>query len=345
MLQFKLLNLLPKIDLNITPHPLACNRSTLEMARNKAADIECTTEDEFRRGRGYRKKKELKKFNLGDGSSSDEETRINLKAVPKLNILQHVSLSTASNKDIKVIATACESGDIQICPSNNVTITDEVISDFNDNAEALSTRFVSSTNELHCSPVDSNSTFDNQIKKYIDDNFAALQLHIDGKLQIVLQMLAETQLILNHIQGRFEQVPVQDPSQPLHEVMKCIPIDSADKLQSLELELNDPTSKNFLMLFMKKVGGTNGREFGVRNLRKIFVDSFASKTSWCGQRNNVRISNLKLIKLLQDVTDSIFKLTDKEFEKTASEWFRQSKQRTQRMKKNRLYLILSNIIF
>ncbi|KAK4876432.1 hypothetical protein RN001_012854 [Aquatica leii] len=115
--------------------------------------------------------------------------------------------------------------------------------------------------------------------------------------------------------------------------MKCIPIDSADKLQSLELELNDPTSNNFLMLFMKKVGGINGREFVVRNLRKIFVDSFASKTSWCGQRNNIRISNLKVIKLLQDVTDSIFKLTDKEFEKTASEWFRQSKQRTQRDEK------------
>ncbi|KAK4885909.1 hypothetical protein RN001_002180 [Aquatica leii] len=98
--------------------------------------------------------------------------------------------------------------------------------------------------------------------------------------------------------------------------MKCIPIDSADKLQSLELELNDPTSKNFLM---KKVGGTNGSEFVVRNLRKIFVDSFASKTSWCGQRNNISISNLKLIQLLQDVTDSIFKVTDKEFEKTASE--------------------------
>ncbi|KAK4878747.1 hypothetical protein RN001_011253 [Aquatica leii] len=125
-----------------------------------------------------------------------------------------------------------------------------------------------------------------------------------GKLQIVLQMLAETQLILNHIQGGFEQVPVQDPSQPLHEVMKCIPIDSADKLQSLELELNDPTSKNFLMLCMKKAGGTNGREFVVRNLRKIFVDSFASKTSWCGQRNNIRINNLKLIKLLQDVAQT-----------------------------------------
>ncbi|KAK4882720.1 hypothetical protein RN001_006039 [Aquatica leii] len=127
-----------------------------------------------------------------------------------------------------------------------------------------------SQSQRNCVISDSNSTFDNQIKKYIDDNFAALQLHIDGKLQIVLQMLAETQLILNHIQGRFEQVPVQDPSQPLHEVMKCIPIDSADKLQSLEL--NDPTSKNFLMLYMKKVGGTNGSEFVVRNLRKIFVD-------------------------------------------------------------------------
>ncbi|KAK4878139.1 hypothetical protein RN001_010645 [Aquatica leii] len=150
-----------------------------------------------------------------------------------------------------------------------------------------------------------------------------------SKLQIVLQMLVETQLILNHIRD-----PVQDPSQPLHEVMKCIPIDSADKLQSLELELNDPTSNNFLMLFMKKVGETNGREFVVRNLRKIFVDSFASKTSWCSQRNNIRFSNLKLIKLLQDVTDSIFKLTDKEFEKTASEWFCQSKQRTQRDEKN-----------
>ncbi|KAK4878513.1 hypothetical protein RN001_011019 [Aquatica leii] len=127
---------------------------------------------------------------------------------------------------------------------------------------------------------------------------------------------------------------------------KQIGILSADKLQSLELELNDPTSKNFLMLFMKKIGGTNGREFVVRNLRKIFVDSFASKTSWCGQRNNIRISNLKLIKLLQDVTDSIFKLTDKRsLRKLLANGFANLNRELNEMKKNCLYLILNNIIF
>lgn len=83
--------------------------------------------------------------------------------------------------------------------------------------------------------------------------------------------------------------------------------------------------------FLSKTGGNNVRDNIHRILKKTSTNECSMKCSWKGLRNNFRISNLHLIKLIKkEVTYRYVACTEAEFENIVAEWLRFATQRNKR---------------
>ncbi|XP_011876378.1 PREDICTED: uncharacterized protein LOC105566744 [Vollenhovia emeryi] len=85
--------------------------------------------------------------------------------------------------------------------------------------------------------------------------------------------------------------------------------------------------------FMSKTGGHNGKDNIHRILNKTITNECAIQCSWKGLRNNFRISDLHLIKIMKrEVTLRYAMFTETEFDAITSEWIRFANQRSKRAK-------------
>ncbi|XP_032690716.1 uncharacterized protein LOC116853667 [Odontomachus brunneus] len=89
------------------------------------------------------------------------------------------------------------------------------------------------------------------------------------------------------------------------------------------------------MMYVKRIGGTNGTDNVKAILKRIFTNKLGTQCSWLGQRNNFKICDLSLITVIKDVVLSVHgNFQEMSFNKAVSEWFRLSKLRYQREQKH-----------
>ncbi|KAG5876174.1 hypothetical protein JTB14_017883 [Gonioctena quinquepunctata] len=96
--------------------------------------------------------------------------------------------------------------------------------------------------------------------------------------------------------------------------------------------------------FIKKIGGTDGRDHTRRCLKTIFSNRLGEICSWTGQKSNFAVNKLKLTELISDTVHKEYHITQKDFECFTKEWFRHSKQRREREDKRKSSLDINYVL-
>ncbi|XP_022179161.1 uncharacterized protein LOC111039823, partial [Myzus persicae] len=81
-----------------------------------------------------------------------------------------------------------------------------------------------------------------------------------------------------------------------------------------------------------QIGGLNAQNFIKRVLARFFTNELATKYSWTGFRNNNKLENLEIIKIIKGVCMKTFNGTDVDFETHTKNWFRHASLRLSREK-------------
>ncbi|KAL4103644.1 hypothetical protein QTP88_019000 [Uroleucon formosanum] len=112
------------------------------------------------------------------------------------------------------------------------------------------------------------------------------------------------------------------------------PLNEMGDVVSLESKLMDEKSnfyKSFVSFITPKVHNRhafNAKSFVRTILRTLFTYSLASNYSWSGLRGNFKISNLKIMKIIFDISKAKYKNVTKQcVDSFIKEWIRYAKQR------------------
>ncbi|XP_050056366.1 uncharacterized protein LOC126549927 [Aphis gossypii] len=100
--------------------------------------------------------------------------------------------------------------------------------------------------------------------------------------------------------------------------------------------INDSNFLDKLGFFIKSIGGSDPKDHVKRTVSKLFSNEYATQCTWTGRGKGIttKIGNTELIKIIKKVVkDCSNKLiTDAEFEKCISDWFRYANTRINRSK-------------
>ncbi|KAG5884515.1 hypothetical protein JTB14_021651 [Gonioctena quinquepunctata] len=100
------------------------------------------------------------------------------------------------------------------------------------------------------------------------------------------------------------------------------------------IKSNEKAFKQLVQKYLQ-FGGKNEADFLRRILSLTMSNSLATFCSWTGQKNNFRIKDMTIIKLMRGAVQKVFPaFSDCLFDKIAMEWLRHSKQRLLRETKN-----------
>ncbi|CAH0554577.1 unnamed protein product [Brassicogethes aeneus] len=100
-----------------------------------------------------------------------------------------------------------------------------------------------------------------------------------------------------------------------------------------ELETMLATSEDLqvqVMQMLLKLGGENGRKFIRQSYRKLFSTVLEKQCSWTGAKENKKIKDLLVVKVVKEASMKLFHLSECDFDKESKEWFRTAKQRSKR---------------
>ncbi|XP_046417943.1 uncharacterized protein LOC124178550 isoform X2 [Neodiprion fabricii] len=160
--------------------------------------------------------------------------------------------------------------------------------------------------------------------RIIEDNFNKLFKKV-AEIAVEVKSLTAS---LNKLQTRFHDDTDTPASAELLMITDSLPFPTIDKLKDFEYQLEiNATLKSSVGSYFKRIGGSGAKDTTLRILRRVFSNAVAQNCSWLGLRDNFSVQNLAIIKITKDAVMVNYNMTDKEFEETCSEWFRQGKQR------------------
>ncbi|CAG9817187.1 unnamed protein product [Phaedon cochleariae] len=113
---------------------------------------------------------------------------------------------------------------------------------------------------------------------------------------------------------------------PLKELAQLIEFDEF-------LQSNEEACKQLVQKYLQ-CGGKNEADFLRRILSQTLTNSLGTFCSWTGQKNNFRIKDTTIMKLMRGAVCKVFSCSDCLFDKIVMEWLRHSKQRLLREQKN-----------
>ncbi|CAG9820201.1 unnamed protein product [Phaedon cochleariae] len=158
--------------------------------------------------------------------------------------------------------------------------------------------------------------------------------HISDIMEMIADIRSICQITLNKVNSIVEhslqrQINIDSTDDAIKEYL---PLKTMDNLLNLEdLLKNNKTAAAQLMNKLVLVGGSDYKNLIRRCLQQIIEDELAQYCSWTGQKQNFRISDLKIMDILKQSVKEVFKATtDKEFELIVMEWMRFAKQRLKR---------------
>ncbi|KMQ89962.1 coiled-coil domain-containing protein 65 [Lasius niger] len=159
----------------------------------------------------------------------------------------------------------------------------------------------------------------------------------------MLRMQAVTNVMLRDVKQRLTKVEDVLKNRSLHLpesnglIAQFLPLNTINDVKEFEsvLKITEEAVTQFRQ-FVSKTGGNNPRHTIQRTLQKIFTNECAMKCSWKGIKNNFRVSDLYLIKIMKkDVTLQHKNLTESEFDNIVAEWLRFARQRKKREDKEK----------
>nr|XP_012231354.1 PREDICTED: uncharacterized protein LOC105677357 [Linepithema humile] len=165
-------------------------------------------------------------------------------------------------------------------------------------------------------------------------------LDIKQSIKKILHMQTAANIMLKDVNQRLTKIEtaLKNHSQKSFNVVentliaKFLPLTTIENIKEFDvlLKTTDEAVTQFKE-FISKIGGNNSRDNIHRTLRKIFTNECAMNCSWKGLRNNFRIVDLYITKLIKrEIISCYINLTESEFDNVAAEWLRFSKQRKQR---------------
>ncbi|XP_029667653.1 uncharacterized protein LOC115238195, partial [Formica exsecta] len=166
-------------------------------------------------------------------------------------------------------------------------------------------------------------------------------LNIKQNIKQMLRMQAATNILLKDLKQRIIKVDViKNGALHLSEsnnlIAQFLPLNTIKDVKEFEsvLKTTDEAVTQFREL-VSKTGGNNPKHTIQRTMKKIFTNECAMKCSWKGIKNNFRVSDLHLIKIMRNVTLQHMNLTESEFDNIVAEWLRFARQRKQREDKEK----------
>ncbi|XP_046468077.1 uncharacterized protein [Neodiprion pinetum] len=228
---------------------------------------------------------------------------------------------------------------------------DIVVDDFDINADNGAADFPSSTKRrgdpslnasaLHPSAhqgLEGHSIlFDGSLPDLCNNSQEKTRILIEEKFSALTTLLAEIlvtqQLVdrrLAEIEKKVGQHGTVGHGKDFKKVTDDLPFKNTADIQAFENKLADADFCSTFVKYVGQIGGNSAKENTLRILRQVFTNDFAKDASWCGLRANFQLSNLKVTAAIKDGVRLSYTCTDKEFEDTVSEWFRQAKQRFKR---------------
>ncbi|XP_025191941.1 uncharacterized protein LOC112592156 [Melanaphis sacchari] len=168
---------------------------------------------------------------------------------------------------------------------------------------------------------------------------------IDLSVNSIWQCMKRIETNLDFLSKVFnvEQSPeVKQTKMDDDEFLFLFPLTEIDDVVDLESRLLDDCSsfkKKFISYITPEcklscLCMSNLKHFVRTLLRRLFTYSLASHYSWRGFRGNFQIGNLRVVKVIFDITQSKFKNVSKQYVNLLiKEWIRYAKQRRSQLKK------------
>lgn len=157
------------------------------------------------------------------------------------------------------------------------------------------------------------------------------------RIDLNLDLLLEK---FNIAQSQEVQVYKEPSTMEDYDFLLLFPLNNIENVIELESRLSDDTSdfKKKLVRFITPtydVSTSSDLKRMVRTiLRRLFTYNLASSYSWRGFRGNFQIGNLKIVKVIFDISKYKFKNASKPYINVyIKEWIRYAKQRRNQLKK------------
>ncbi|XP_067204567.1 uncharacterized protein [Linepithema humile] len=299
--------------------------TSLESARKNAADSNYDTTDEERLGRGKRLHLTYNRFRSDEEDDSHQPRKYIKKKQINKNTVQVTLPECPSNLDItkqsNVLTINNASG------NNIVTLQNE-----EENDPLLITDKENEYSNLYNVPIilQSNTPPIENL-----ENISTIK----DDIQQMLRMQAVSNITLKDIQQRLLKMetaikdrvlsPVEINNDLIAPFLPLTTIEVVKEFDAL-LKMSGEAVIQFKE-FLSKTGGNNVRDNIHRILRKTLTNECSMKCSWKGLRNNFRISNLHLIKIMKrEITSRYATCTETDFDNTVAEWLRFAAQRNKR---------------
>ncbi|XP_045483192.1 uncharacterized protein LOC123688634 [Harmonia axyridis] len=81
--------------------------------------------------------------------------------------------------------------------------------------------------------------------------------------------------------------------------------------------------------------GNGSRDFMIRCLKRSFTNDMAELCSWTGQKDNYKVADSPVMKILHSAVKKTTGVFEKDFEIYVKDWLRHAKQRKERMLKKK----------
>ncbi|KAK4882252.1 hypothetical protein RN001_005571 [Aquatica leii] len=292
--------------------------ASLKLARKKADDLNCTTEDDdLQRGRGQRK---LKRIIKDKGDKSDSESDNSHDSPPHIENHRQVSSLRHDFNVLDIpIVIAEEDGAYSQAMEHEIPVVS--------NMYAVSDASEGSSRKSQGYPT-------NQELKDSMDRLIKQSAELQQDLKQILLYQKSIDKRLSKIEQNKQQISVNNDNSAL---TSLLPINSINRLQEFEdLLTSNEEIRDAFKRYISNIGGKSPRDNVYRIFSKIYSNNLANLCSWLGQRNNFRVCDLHSMKMIKDAVMLLFSIKENEFEAIAKEWFRLAKNRIiQANKKNK----------
>ncbi|XP_029162886.1 uncharacterized protein LOC114934365 isoform X2 [Nylanderia fulva] len=343
--------------------------SSLESARKSASDAYYHTTDDERLGRG---KRQLRPYNRYDSSDEEhEETQSR-----KFNKKQRYSCNRSNNSDEeeyeetqsrelnikgkRLTEKNCSSAIASTLPScpDNFGLNNNVLSTFNTHnvsQKSCGSRFNETLSKKGMESVSLSKQKEKEAEEVenipiIFDGYVPCiedikeNVNIKQNLQQMVHMQATVNITLQDINQRLKRIEkailtkcVSNFDVNDNIITKFLPCSTVERIKQFEslLKTTEEAVTQFRE-YLLKIGGNNPKDNIQQILKKIFTNECAMNCSMKGIRNNFRVGDLNIIKIVRrDLTLRHASLTESDFDGIVAEWLRFAKQRKEREDKTK----------
>ncbi|XP_060858527.1 uncharacterized protein LOC132935907 [Metopolophium dirhodum] len=105
------------------------------------------------------------------------------------------------------------------------------------------------------------------------------------------------------------------------------PLNDVESLINFDEFLKTDENSTKLINLIKSIGGSGTKHFVKRVLNKLFSNKLATLCSWTGQKNNHRLVDHQIIKIMKKISHELYQNDENIFEIYVKDWFRHGAQR------------------